>query len=60
MDVSDSVICRICEESVPVAHLDSHSYICTYTDKCEVNCVDVNERLSKLEELLNRLSSPET
>ncbi|XP_021890428.1 LOW QUALITY PROTEIN: probable serine/threonine protein kinase IRE4 [Carica papaya] len=55
LDVSDLVICRICEEGVPIAHLESHSYICAYADKCELNCVDVNEQLSKLEELLEQI-----
>ncbi|XP_010540353.1 PREDICTED: probable serine/threonine protein kinase IRE4 isoform X2 [Tarenaya hassleriana] len=51
----DSVICRICEEEVPLLHLESHSYICAYADKCEINCSDVDERLLKLEEILEQI-----
>jgi len=52
---SDYVICRICEEEVPLFHLEPHSYICAYADKCEINCVDVDERLLKLEEILEQI-----
>ncbi|XP_071703126.1 probable serine/threonine protein kinase IRE4 isoform X2 [Rutidosis leptorrhynchoides] len=36
----DLVICRICEEYVPTSHLESHSYICAYAEKCDLkdNC----------------------
>ncbi|KAH9758651.1 putative serine/threonine protein kinase IRE4 [Citrus sinensis] len=56
LDGSDSVICRICEEVVPISHLESHSYICAYADKCELNCLDVDERLLKLSEILEQIS----
>ncbi|KAK8642446.1 hypothetical protein V6N13_011789 [Hibiscus sabdariffa] len=68
LDGSDSVICRICEEAVPISHLESHSYICAYADKCALNCIDVDERLVKLAEILeliieswslNSIGSPE-
>ncbi|XP_023644926.1 probable serine/threonine protein kinase IRE4 isoform X2 [Capsella rubella] len=52
---SDYVICRICEEEVPLSHLEPHSYICAYADKCEINCLDVDERLLKLEEILEQI-----
>ncbi|VVA92729.1 unnamed protein product [Arabis nemorensis] len=52
---SDSVICRICEVEVPLSHLEPHSYICAYADKCEINCLDVDERLLKLEEILEQI-----
>ncbi|XP_022768935.1 probable serine/threonine protein kinase IRE4 isoform X9 [Durio zibethinus] len=52
---SDSVICRICEEAVPISHLESHSYICAYADKCALNCIDVDERLVKLAEILEQI-----
>ncbi|CAH8373421.1 unnamed protein product [Eruca vesicaria subsp. sativa] len=51
----DFVICRICEEEVTLSHLEPHSYICAYTDKCEINCLDVDERLLKLEEILEQI-----
>lgn len=50
-----SVICRICEELVPISHLESHSYICAYADKCDLKSLDVNERLLRLAELLEQL-----
>lgn len=52
---TDYVICRICEEEVPLSHLEPHSYICAYADKCEINCLDVDERLLKLEEILEQI-----
>ncbi|KAL5780460.1 hypothetical protein ACOSQ2_011197 [Xanthoceras sorbifolium] len=55
-DGSDYVICRICEEIVPISHLESHSYICAYADKCELNCVDLDERLLKLSEILEQIA----
>ncbi|XP_042492106.1 probable serine/threonine protein kinase IRE4 [Macadamia integrifolia] len=54
-DEYDSVICRICEETVPTSHLESHSYICAYADKCDLKCLDVDERLSKLAEILEQI-----
>ncbi|KAI9200017.1 hypothetical protein LWI28_001562 [Acer negundo] len=55
-DGSDSIICRICEEIVPISHLESHSYICAYADKCELNCLDLDERLLKLSEILEQIA----
>ncbi|KAJ4963781.1 hypothetical protein NE237_023720 [Protea cynaroides] len=54
-DESDSVICRICDETVPTSHLESHSYICAYADKCDLKCLDMDERLSKLAEILEQI-----
>lgn len=50
-----SVICRICEESVPASHLESHSYICAHADKCDFQGLDVDERLSKVTEMLEQI-----
>ncbi|KAJ4833940.1 hypothetical protein Tsubulata_016646 [Turnera subulata] len=55
LDGSDSVICRICEEIVPICNLESHSYICAYAEKCDMNCLDVDERLSNLAEILEQI-----
>uniref|UniRef100_A0A1J3K018 non-specific serine/threonine protein kinase n=1 Tax=Noccaea caerulescens TaxID=107243 RepID=A0A1J3K018_NOCCA len=55
LGASDFVICRICEEEVTISHLEPHSYICAYADKCEINCLDVDERLLKLEEILEQI-----
>ncbi|CAA6667435.1 unnamed protein product [Spirodela intermedia] len=68
----DEVICRICEVYVPTANLESHSYICAYADKCDLEGLDVDDRLAKMSELLEQIceshaqninascSSPET
>ncbi|PHT51206.1 putative serine/threonine protein kinase IRE4 [Capsicum baccatum] len=53
-DDSNLVICRICEELVPTIHLEPHSYICAYADKCDSKSVDVNERLLKFADLLEQ------
>ncbi|KAI3673154.1 hypothetical protein L6452_39270 [Arctium lappa] len=52
---NDLVICRICEESVPTSHLESHSYICAYAEKCDINGSDVNESLLGLAEILDQI-----
>lgn len=54
-DGSDLVICRICEELVPTTHLESHSYICAYADKCDLNYLDLDERLLKHAEVLEQI-----
>lgn len=54
-DDSNLVICRICEELVPAIHLEPHSYICAFADKCVLKHLDVNERLLKIAELLEHL-----
>lgn len=54
-DGSDSVICRICEEVVPTSHLESHSYVCAHAEKCDLKSLDVNERLSKLADMLEQI-----
>lgn len=51
----DLVICRICEEYVPTSHLESHSYICAYAEKCDINGIDVNESLLALAEILDQI-----
>ncbi|XP_010914243.1 probable serine/threonine protein kinase IRE4 isoform X2 [Elaeis guineensis] len=51
----DTVICRICEENVPASHLESHSYICAYADKCDLEGFDVDERLLKIAEILEQI-----
>ncbi|KAL4566349.1 hypothetical protein LXL04_030463 [Taraxacum kok-saghyz] len=49
------VICRICEEYVPACHLESHSYICAYAEKCDIKGSDVNESLLGLSEILDQI-----
>ncbi|KAG9440943.1 hypothetical protein H6P81_021108 [Aristolochia fimbriata] len=51
----DSVICRICEELVPANHLESHSYICAYADKCDLKSTNLDERLTRIAEILEHI-----
>lgn len=51
----ESVICRICEEVVPTSHLEPHSYICAYADRCDWNSLNVDERLLKMAETLEQI-----
>lgn len=51
----ESVICRICEEVVPTSHLEPHSYICAYADRCDWNSLNVDERLVKMAETLEQI-----
>ncbi|XP_073137128.1 probable serine/threonine protein kinase IRE4 isoform X2 [Henckelia pumila] len=55
LEDSNLVICRICEELVPSMHLEPHSYICAYADKCVSKHLVVDDRLFKLAELLEHL-----
>lgn len=54
--IFDSVICRICEEFVPKHNLESHSYICAYANKCDMKGWDIDDRLSKLGEVLEQIA----
>lgn len=51
----DFVICRICEEEVIFFYLELYFYICVYVDKCEINCLDVDECFLKFEEILEQI-----
>uniref|UniRef100_A0A1D1XKI4 non-specific serine/threonine protein kinase n=2 Tax=Anthurium amnicola TaxID=1678845 RepID=A0A1D1XKI4_9ARAE len=51
----DSVICRICEEYVPASHLELHSYICAYADKCDWEGLNVDDRLAKVSDMLEQI-----
>lgn len=57
---NDLVICRICEEYVPTSHLESHSYICAYAEKCDIKGIDVNESLLALAEILDQIIDSST
>ncbi|KAK9113156.1 hypothetical protein Scep_020675 [Stephania cephalantha] len=59
-DDPDSVICRICENAVPSSHLESHSYVCAYADKCDLKYLEVDERLSRLAEVLEQIIESST
>ncbi|XP_017247652.1 probable serine/threonine protein kinase IRE4 isoform X2 [Daucus carota subsp. sativus] len=55
VDELDLVICRICEELVPSAQLEPHSYICAYADKCDITCSNLDERLQRHAEVLEQI-----
>ncbi|PIA55663.1 hypothetical protein AQUCO_00700166v1 [Aquilegia coerulea] len=50
-----TVLCRICEEVVPASHLESHSYVCAYAEKCDLQSSDMDERLTKLADVLEQI-----
>lgn len=54
-DGIDSVLCRICEENIPTSHLETHSYICAYADKCDLEGLNVDERLLNIAEVLEQI-----
>lgn len=50
-----TVICRICEEEVPTVHLEEHSRVCAFADRCDSKGLGVDERLGRLAQTLERL-----
>lgn len=50
-----SIICRICEEEVPTSHVEDHSRICAIADRCDQNGLNVNERLIRIGETLEKM-----
>ncbi|KAH0850421.1 LOW QUALITY PROTEIN: hypothetical protein HID58_095578 [Brassica napus] len=52
MTYDNSMICRICEVEIPVVH---HSRICTMADRCDLKGVDVNLRLERVAETLEKI-----
>ncbi|CAN0902232.1 Probable serine/threonine protein kinase IREH1 [Linum grandiflorum] len=51
----NSIICRICEEEVPTSYVEDHSIICAIADRYDQKGQNVNERLSKIAETLEKL-----
>ncbi|KAH9313805.1 hypothetical protein KI387_022432, partial [Taxus chinensis] len=56
----ESVICRICEEEVPASHLEPHSYICAFADRCDFKGLNVDDRLIKISETLEQIAESYT
>lgn len=50
-----TVMCRICEESVPTSHLESHSYVCAYANECDLEGLTIDERLHKIADMLEQI-----
>ncbi|GMH14081.1 hypothetical protein Nepgr_015922 [Nepenthes gracilis] len=55
--VSDesSIICRICEEEVRTLHVEDHSRICAVADRCDQKGLNVDERLLRIAETLEKM-----
>lgn len=51
----DSMICRICEVEIPIVHVEEHSQICTLADKCDLKGLNVNERLERISETIEKI-----
>ncbi|XP_024361260.1 probable serine/threonine protein kinase IRE3 [Physcomitrium patens] len=54
-DDTPMVICRICEEEVPTVHLEEHSRVCAFADRCDQKGMGVDERLRRLAATLERI-----
>lgn len=55
MAYEDSLICRICEVEIPTVHVEQHSRICTIVDRCDLKGLNVNERLERVAETLEKI-----
>ncbi|KAK1404135.1 putative serine/threonine protein kinase IREH1 [Heracleum sosnowskyi] len=51
----ESIICRICEEEVPALHVEDHSRICAIADQCDQKGVNVDIRLVRISDTLEKL-----
>ncbi|XP_031393821.1 probable serine/threonine protein kinase IRE isoform X3 [Punica granatum] len=49
------MICRICEVEIPTVHVEEHSRICTIADRCDLKGLNVNERLERVAETLEKI-----
>ena len=49
------MICRICEVEIPTVHVEQHSRICSIADRCDLKGLNVNERLERVAETLERI-----
>ncbi|XP_030532914.1 probable serine/threonine protein kinase IRE [Rhodamnia argentea] len=49
------MICRICEVEIPTVHVEEHSRICTIADRCDLKGLNVNERLQRVAETLEKI-----
>nr|PNR34456.1 hypothetical protein PHYPA_024273 [Physcomitrium patens] len=54
-DDTPIVICRICEEEVPTVHLEEHSRVCAFADRCDHKGMGIDERLKRLAGTLERI-----
>ncbi|KAJ7565559.1 hypothetical protein O6H91_02G065300 [Diphasiastrum complanatum] len=49
------LVCRICEEVVPTLHLEEHSRVCAFADRCDYKALGIDERLNRLAETLEKM-----
>ncbi|CAH8391712.1 unnamed protein product [Eruca vesicaria subsp. sativa] len=52
---NNSMICRICEVEIPVVHVEMHYRICTIADRCDLTGFNVNLRLERVAESLEKI-----
>ncbi|CAA6664819.1 unnamed protein product [Spirodela intermedia] len=50
-----SIMCRICEEYVLTSHVEGHSKICTIADRCDQKGLNVDDRLLRIAEILEKM-----
>lgn len=50
-----TIICRICEEEVLTSFVEDHSRICAVADRCDQKGINVNERLLRISETLEKM-----
>ncbi|KAG9452438.1 hypothetical protein H6P81_005342 [Aristolochia fimbriata] len=54
-DDGNSMICRICDNSIPIVRVEYHSTICTLADRCDLKGLSVNDRLDRVAETLEKI-----
>ncbi|XP_029121395.1 probable serine/threonine protein kinase IREH1 isoform X2 [Elaeis guineensis] len=50
-----SIMCRICEEYVPILNMEDHLMICAIADWCDKKGLSVDERLNRIAETLEKM-----
>nr|PNR28567.1 hypothetical protein PHYPA_029159 [Physcomitrium patens] len=56
LDDNLDFICRICEDEVATSCLEDHSRICALADRCDQQGLDVDDRLRRIAETLERMA----
>ncbi|XP_068641259.1 probable serine/threonine protein kinase IRE isoform X2 [Aristolochia californica] len=51
----DSMICRICDYSIPTVCVEYHSRICTIADRCDLKGLSINDRLERVAKTLEKI-----
>uniref|UniRef100_A0A7I4FUW0 non-specific serine/threonine protein kinase n=1 Tax=Physcomitrium patens TaxID=3218 RepID=A0A7I4FUW0_PHYPA len=56
LDDNLDFICRICEDEVATSRLEEHSRVCALADRCDQQGLDVDDRLRRIAETLERMA----